>query len=122
VVLAEARLGLANAAAALDLIDRAARAAGQDANLIRPRTARVRARALAALGRAADAENEIAVGIVVAREHALRYDEALLLATRADIATDGRGADDAALAEQMLDSLGVQRTPRRVDPLAAAGA
>jgi tetratricopeptide (TPR) repeat protein len=121
VVLAEARLGMANAAAALDLIDRASRAAGQDASLIRPRTARVRARALAALGRHADAENEIDNGIVVAREHALRYDEALLLATRADIATDGRAADDAVLAEQMLDSLGVQRTPRRVDPLAAAG-
>ena len=64
VVLAEARLGQANAAAALDLLDRAALAAGQDANLIRPRTARVRARALACLGRISDAENEIENGIV----------------------------------------------------------
>ena len=54
--------------------------AGSDANLIRPRTARVRARALALLGRGADAEIEIDNGLVAAREHALRYDEALLLA------------------------------------------
>ena len=105
-------MGQSNAAAALDLLDRAAQAAGQDANLIRPRTARVRARALAALGRTAVAENEIDNGLVAAREHALRYDEALLLALRAEIATNERSADDAALATQMLESLGVQRTPR----------
>jgi tetratricopeptide (TPR) repeat protein len=122
VVLAEAGVHLSNAAAALDLIDRAAHAAGSDANLIRPRTARIRARALAALGRHADAENELDNGIIAAREHALRYDEALLFATRAEIATDGRTQQDAALAEQILDSLGVQRTPRlRVDPSVAAG-
>jgi hypothetical protein len=123
VVLAEARLGLANAASALDLIDRAARAAGNDANLIRPRTARVRARALVALGRDADAYDELDSGIAVARELALRYDEALLLAARAAMATDARDTNDAAQAEQILESLGVQRTPRpQADPLAAAGA
>ncbi len=112
VVLAEALLSQTHAAAALDLIDRAARAAGQDANLIRPRTARVRARALAELGRIADAENEVDSGILAAREHGLRYDEALLLAVRSEITSDDRAAEDAALAAQMLDSLGVQRTPR----------
>jgi hypothetical protein len=122
VVLAEAGLNLSNAAAALDLIDRAALAAGGDANLIRPRTARIRALALAALGRRADAENELDNGIIAAREHALRYDEGLLFATRAEIATDGRAVEDAAMAGQILDSLGVQRTPRlRVDPSVAAG-
>ena len=122
VVLAEARLSQSNAAAALDLLDRAAQAAGQDAKLIRPRTARVRARALAALGRIEDAENEIDNGIAAAREHALRYDEALLLALRAEIVTDGRAQADGALATQMLESLGVHRTPRpEENPMVAAG-
>lgn len=115
-------MGQANAAAALDLLDRAAQVAGQDANLIRPRTARVRGRALADLGRTADAENEIDSGIIAAREHGLRYDEALLLALRAEVATEGRRAEDAALATQMLESLGVQRAPRsESSPLVAAG-
>jgi tetratricopeptide (TPR) repeat protein len=113
VVLAEARLRQTHAAAALDLIDRAAQAAGEDANLIYPRTARIRARALAELGRIADAEIEVDNGICAAREHSLHYDEALLLAVRSEIASDGRVAEDAALAAQMLDSFGVQRTPRR---------
>ena len=121
VVLAEVHLRQTQPATALDLIDRAAHAAGQDANLIRPRTARIRARALAEIGRIADAEYEVDNGIYAAREHALRYDEALLLAVRSEIAADGRAAEDAALAVQMLDSLGVRRTPGlEEDPLVAA--
>ncbi len=115
VVLAEARLSQSNPAAALDLLDRAAQAAGQDAKLIRPRTARVRARALAALGRLEDAENEIDNGIVAAREHALRYDEALLLALRAEIVPDGRAQADGALAD--ADA----RKPRRASHAEARG-
>ncbi len=116
VVLAEARLGQANAAAALDVLDRAAQAAGSDANLIRPGTARVRARALALLGRVAEAENEIASRLFAAREHALRYDEALLLVARSEIASDGREAEDTAFcrADARAWVCSARRGPRKI--------
>jgi class 3 adenylate cyclase/tetratricopeptide (TPR) repeat protein len=118
IVLAEALLARSRASDALVLIERAALAAGQDAQLARPKTARVRARALAALGRTMDVDEELAAGLDVARRHGLRYDEALLLATRAELAGSANGiskaeeTEDALSALQIFESLGVRGTPR----------
>ncbi len=63
---------------------------------------------------------EIDSGLIAAREHALRYDEALLLAIRAEVASDGRADEDRAASEKILKDLGVLHTPRS-EPMVAAG-
>jgi class 3 adenylate cyclase/tetratricopeptide (TPR) repeat protein len=107
VVLADALIA-DDATQALDAIDRAARAAGADATFARPKTARVRARALAALGRNDAALAEIDRGLTAARTQRARYDEALLLAARADIGAQN-GTDDVERATAIFDELGVVR-------------
>ena len=93
-----------DAAQALDLVERAARAAGNDALLFRPKTARVRGRALALLGRVDAALTEIELGLEAARAQRQRYDEAQLLALRAEIADVDADAERAAA---IFDELGV---------------
>jgi class 3 adenylate cyclase/tetratricopeptide (TPR) repeat protein len=99
------------ASGALDLLDRATRAAGEDASLFEPQVAEARARALAALGRFNDAEQEIERGIVAARDLNLAYEQGMLLRARTEIA---RAADvepnpsDLSESERILGDLGIR--------------
>jgi len=111
-VQAECRMRARRPAEALQEVDRAAAAAGEDAAVLAPQVAHARARALAALGRHGEAEREVTTGLASAREQGLPYDEALLLLARAQIARkDGREPDlsDIDAAKRILDSLGVSR-------------
>ena len=86
VIRADGRLRAGDPAAALALLDQAQALAGKDAELLRPKTAWVRGRALTALGRGNDARAEIDVGLDAARAQQLLFEEALLLASRLSFA------------------------------------
>jgi len=110
-----ARIRQGQADAALGLLDQAATAAGDSGALLLPQVAEARARALAATGNYAAANDEIEEGLVAARRLGLRYEEAILLVARIDIARAvGAGADPADLAEsaRILKGLGALWAPR----------
>ncbi len=110
VVRASGRVRRGDAAAALELLDRATAAAGNDAILLRPAVAWARSTALAALGRFDEAEQEVRAGLAAAREQRLPYEEALLLIAKAKISAQrGREPDpaDAEAAHRILRDLGV---------------
>jgi len=110
-----ARIRQGKAESALGLLDQAAAAAGDSGALLVPQVAEARARALAAVGNYAAAGDEIEKGLEAARRLGLRYEEAILLVARIDIARDtGAGADPADLAEsvRILKGLGAVWAPR----------
>jgi tetratricopeptide (TPR) repeat protein len=107
---AQCRTLRADPSGALELLDRAERAAGSDALIYTASCARVRAGALIALGRFDDARDALDVGLDDARRQGNVYDEALLLLARADVARAvGRepDADDVTRAHALLAGLGV---------------
>ncbi len=111
--LAQIRQGKADSA--LDLLDRAAAAAGESGALLVPQVAEARVRALAAIGKHAAVAAEIEKGLTAARRLGLRYEEAILLVARIDIARDtGATANPADLTEaaRILKGLGALWAPR----------
>jgi len=113
-VQAEGQLQAGRPAAALEGVDRAAEGAGEDAALYVPQVAYAKARALGALGRHRDAEQELKAGLASAREQGLPYEEGMLLLARAEIARmHGEPPDsgDLQAAATILAGLGVPRDP-----------
>jgi class 3 adenylate cyclase/tetratricopeptide (TPR) repeat protein len=113
-VRAESQLRGGRPAAALEGVDRAAEAAGEDAVLLVPQVACARARALGALGRHRDAEQELKTGLASARKQGLRYEEGMLLLARAEITRmQGQPPDPGGLeaAKTILAGLGVPSDP-----------
>ncbi len=106
VIRADGRLRAGEPAAALTLLDEAQALAGKDVELLRAKTAWVKGRALTKLGRRNLALSEIDTGLVAARAQQLLFEEALLLAARADV--DAAYADDARRAGEIFTGLGVQ--------------
>ena len=105
-VIAKVRSG--EATAALELLEHAADAAGEDAQLFVPQVAEARALALAALERLDEANQAIDKGLVAARDFALPYEEATLLLMRAQIVGEGEAAAaDRAAARKILGGLGI---------------
>jgi len=110
VIRADGRLRAGDPAAALVLLDEAQTLARKDAELLRAKTAWVRGRALTALGRHKNALWEIDAGLVAARAQRLLFEEALLLAARAEV--DAAYTDDGRRAREIFAGLGVRETPR----------
>ncbi len=109
---------------ALAVIGAAERAADHEAGSALPRTCLQRSRALLGLGRFAEAEELVGVGLGAAREQDLPYDEALLLKVRARVQRH-LGDDEAAHratahADRLLTSLGVGSRPHPRDVVASA--
>ncbi len=109
IYLAECRLAAGDAAGALATLDGSARPS-KDAALLAVPFARVRWRALLALGRSVEAEDERSSALSEARNGGMPYELALLL-------DDGRGDPEAA---DLLRSLGV--CERRREPRAPGAA
>ena len=106
-----------DAAEGLELLDRSAGAAGEDARLFEPQIAEVRARALAASGRWEGAQRALRTGLLSARNYGLPYEEAMLLLARIDIAQLAGlepASQDVVACHDLLDGLGVDSTPRPV--------
>ena len=109
-VRAEAVLRSLRPADALAIINGAEQAAGADAAFSMPGMCLQRARALLDLDRLEEAAEQVALGLVAAREQELPYEEALLL--RVGSATDLRrglptdAAHAGARSEELLTSLG----------------
>lgn len=104
---------------ALALLDNAASAVGEDARLFEPQIAEARARALAAMGNVAEAEEIIARGIKASRYYGLPYEEGLLLLSRIDIARDANLEPDSSDLEasgKILGGLGIDLMPRPTEP------
>lgn len=113
-VRAESQLRAGRPDAALEGVGRAAEGAGEDAVLLVPQVAYAQARALGALGRHRDAEQELKAGLTSARKQGLPYEEGMLLLARAEIARmQGQPPDpgDLEAATAILAGLGVPRDP-----------
>jgi class 3 adenylate cyclase/tetratricopeptide (TPR) repeat protein len=98
-----------DAEGALELLAEAERASGGEAELYGSSVARVKALALAKLGRLQDAAEVALKGLARAREQGLMYEEALLLRTLAEFATEAEGKELLEEAERLLQQLGVDR-------------
>ncbi len=110
-VQAVAKASAGQAEAALELLEDAAGAAGEDARLFEPQIAEVRARVLLALGRIEEAQRAIHKGLEAARDYALPYEEAMLLQARIDIAGSvGAEPDpgDVDACRKLMDGLGIE--------------
>ena len=117
-VQAQAWAFLGRAEDALNLVDQAAQAAGSNARMYAPQIAEARVQALAALGRLAEARLAVDEGLAAARKYGLPYEEAVLLAARAELdRRNEKGPDesDVTALEKILTSLGVKATPRLVE-------
>ena len=115
-----AKVCVGDAATALELLDSAAGAVGEDARLFEPQIAEAQARALAALGRKGEAERTIASGIKTARYYGLPYEEGLLLLTRIEIARNANlepDLRDIESSQKILGGLGIDLTPRPHDSI-----
>ena len=113
-VRAEGQLRAGRPDAALEGVGQAAEGAGEDAVFLAPQVAYAQARALGALGRHQDAEQELEAGLTSARDQGLRYEEGMLLLARAEIARmQGQPPDsgDLEAAAEILAGLGVPRDP-----------
>jgi len=122
-VRSQAMVGLGRAEEALELLDRSASAAGKDAQLYGPQVADERARALTALGRAAEAKREIEKGLTASRDLGLPYEEGVLLLSRVELARlDNREPDPSDLADskRILDGLGIRDRGRRNPSVSAS--
>jgi ATP/maltotriose-dependent transcriptional regulator MalT len=118
-VQAEAMALLGRGEEALQLVEASAKAAGNNARSFAPQIAAARVQALASLGRVEEARQAINLGLASAREYGLPYEEALLLAARAEMdRRQGKGPDasDIATLDRILASLGVRATPRLASP------
>jgi class 3 adenylate cyclase/tetratricopeptide (TPR) repeat protein len=104
VQLAIALVDRADAAGAVALLDEAERAAGDAAAGLRVPLARVRGVALTALGRFDEADAELTRGLPLARQQKLRYEELMLLRSRA-VLTRARGAQPDELELREADDL-----------------
>ena len=96
---------------ALEIIDRAERAAHGEAAPLRARSCLQRATALLALGRTAECAATLEVGLESAREQALPYEEALLLKVRGELNLDrdpAAAAADVAESQRLLEELGAR--------------
>jgi len=103
-----AKVQLGEPVAALELLERAADAAGEDAQLFVPQVAEARALALAELDRIDEAKVEIEAGLAAARDFALPYEEAMLLLARARAAGEGDAAEaDQKASREILEGLGI---------------
>lgn len=115
-----AKIGVGDAAAALELLASAAGEVGDDARLFEPQIAEARARALAALGSRSEAEQAIVGGLKAARYFGLPYEEGMLLLARIDIARAANlepDSQDVEAAQKILGDLGVNLTPRSHDSM-----
>jgi class 3 adenylate cyclase/tetratricopeptide (TPR) repeat protein len=95
---------------ALDAVDTAAAAAGEEAQVFAASVALVRARALEGLGALDDALETVTIGVDAARETGIAYELGRLLVLRASLsARIGVGApdDDRVEGEALLDQLRV---------------
>jgi tetratricopeptide (TPR) repeat protein len=95
--------------AALELLSEAEGVSGGEAELYGSSVARVKALALAKLGRLQDAGDVAMKGLARAREQGLLYEEALLLRTMAEIASEGDRNQLLEEADRLLQQLGVDR-------------
>jgi len=121
-VQAQARAFLGHAEDALKLVDRAAQVAGSNARMYAAQIAEARVQALTALGRLHEARLAADEGLAAARKFGLPYEEAVMLAARAELdRRNEKGPDetDVAALERILTSLGVKATPRLVEALTA---
>jgi tetratricopeptide (TPR) repeat protein len=115
----EAMAFLGQGTAALDVLDTAARAAGANARMFQAQIAAARVQALVSAGRTEEALRALQVGLESARRDGMQYEEALLLAYRAESARRrGKGPDamDVAALEKILASLGIKSVPRLAAP------
>ena len=97
---------------ALALLDAARKSAGEDAVLFGSSIARVRAKALMETGRFDEAMTVLEEGLVLAEQHGLSYDEALLLTIASDLAHRAGTTPDPAWAERaeaLKERLGIVR-------------
>lgn len=102
---AQALVGAGMAVEALDELARAESAAGSEAELLRAAVSRVRAAALAALGRPEEASGQLTIGLQSARDGDLAYDEVLLLDLRGRVDASHNG--DAERLESLRIQLGI---------------
>jgi len=107
--LSELGTRLGDAIGALELLAGAEAEAGDDSELYACALSRVRAAALASLGRSNEACAEIEAGLTIARAEGLQYEEALLLVTRSRLgeACGGGSEDSLREAESLFRKLGV---------------
>ena len=107
--LSELGTRLGDAIGALELLAGAEAEAGDDSELYACALSRVRAGALASLGRSNEACAEIEAGLTIARAEGLQYEEALLLVTRSRLGEScgGVGDDSIREAESLFRKLGV---------------
>lgn len=107
--LSEIYTRLGDATGALELLAGAESEAGGDAELYACALARVRAGALASLGRTIEACTEIETGLTIAIGEGLQYEEALLLLTRSKLGDDCAAVnrDWTQEAERLFQKLGV---------------
>lgn len=97
--------------AALDTLAEAERGSGGEAELFGCSLARMRAQALAKLGRTDEARAAVEAGLALAREQGLPYEEALLQITEAELTEDPQTRKELLEeAEGLLQQLGVVRT------------
>lgn len=93
---------------ALDTLAETEHGSGGEAELFGSTIARTRARALAALGRTAEARDAVAAGLAQAREQGLVFEEAQLRLVEADVIEDAAMAQRVrGEAEALLRELGV---------------
>ena len=111
---ADVRLKQNDPAGALETLVAAEAAAGDDAAILAPSTAHVRALALAELGRLDEASDVVTDAIVVATDQGLVYERAMLVLAEAQIAARaGAEADAARIGSALADlrRLGVPTRP-----------
>jgi tetratricopeptide (TPR) repeat protein len=109
-----ARIHLGAPAEGLALIDRAVTLAGGAIGWLAPQSAECRARALIALGRFRDAEQQIAAGLAASRKLGLRYEEGTLLRTKALLQRacgQEQDREESRRCAELLNALGVIATP-----------
>jgi tetratricopeptide (TPR) repeat protein len=114
-VKAQALAFLGRAEDALRLVDQAAQAAGNNARMYAAQIAEARVQALTALGRSGEARLVADEGLAAARKYGMPYEEAVLLAARAELdRRNEKGPDDndVAALERILASLGVKSMPK----------
>ena len=118
----DALRGAGDPSGAMDAL-KPVQAAVAEFGYLRARIARSVGLTFADLGQFAEAETEIEIGLSAAREQHLRYDEALLLMARCEVAAL-RGlparSDDVASYRSLLEGLGVRTTPSRASSLNTA--
>jgi len=112
---ADVRLARGDAAGALDVLGAAEQAAGDEAAILAPTTAHVRARALVELGRLEEASGIVSKAIDVALEQGQVFEHALLVLAEADVARRTGAETDASRVGSALAELRRLGVPTRPD-------